>query len=438
MPVEARRHLSLPWIGVWGWLFCVIASVASALAQEASEPLSLEDCIRLALESPSSVRLAQDQVEIASRSLDSAKAGLYPQALATGGFVYNSPLPGQSDIQSFVSLDGVRVYNALVTAVQELDTSGRLRATVDSAEAGRDAAAARLGLSRRDLKRAVAGAYYRLLLRRRLTRVANDALDEARNFESRVELRFERGEAARADVVKASAQSAFLDQTLQAARLEARLARQELASFWTTSVDDPLNVDDVLDDPLPHPPEAEGVEAPYLRREEFDLLDAERRGFVADSEGIKRELYPQTSFIFQFGINSQRFDFTDHGFAAFVNVSIPIFDWHRIRNTASQFELRARQAETSRAISERAFSLEYHAALVRTQMIYDQIESTRSQVALSRENLRLSRIRYEGGEGLALDVVAAQDQLTLAASNYYSTVTRYLTSLVDLEVASGR
>lgn len=423
-----------------GLALSLLAAIAGA-APQASEPLSLEDCIRLAIESPSPVQLADDQTEIAARALDSARAGLYPQSHAAGGFVYNSPLRGSSgsDVQSFVSLDGIRVYNALVTAVQELDTSGRIRASVARARANQDAAAAGLALSRRDLKRAVAGAYYRLLLSRRLTRVASDSLEEARSFEERTKLLFGRGEAARADVVKASAETAFLEQAVQAAGLQARMANQELASFWTTSVDDPLNVRDVLDDPLPSPPEKSGEgTAPYLGRAELDLLDAQRRGFLADSRGTRAELYPQTSFVFQFGINSQRFDFTDHGYAAFATVSVPLFDWHRIRNTARQFELQARQVETERAITERTFSLEYYGALARAQMIFTQIDSTRDQVSLSRENLRLSRIRYEGGEGLALDVVAAQDQLTLAASNYYSTVTRYLTSLVDVEVASGR
>ncbi len=440
---ESKRLPQWLLLSVAPWALTLSFTAAGAAgatgAQPASEPLSLDDCIRLAIESPSPVQLADYQAEIAARSLDSARSGLYPQAQAAGGFVYNSPFRGSSDVQSFVSLDGIRVYNALVTAVQELDTSGKLRASVARARADQDVAAAGLALSRRDLKQAVAGAYYRLLLSRRLTRVASDSLDEARSFETRTKLLFDRGEAARADVVKASAETVFLEQALQAAGLQERMANQELASFWTTDVDDPLSVHDVLDDPLPSPPGKQGAgEAPYLRRAELDLLDAQRRGFLADFQGTRAELYPQTSFVFQFGVNSQQFDFADHGYAAFANVSVPLFDWHRIRNTARQFELQARQVETERAITERTFSLEYNGALARAQMTYAQIDTTRDQMTLSRENLRLSRIRYEGGEGLALDVVAAQDQLTLAASNYYSTVTRYLTSLVDLEVASGR
>lgn len=210
-------------IGVWT-LAWVMATGAAGAAQKAPEPLRLEDCVRLAIESPSPVQLASYQAEIAASSFDSARAGLYPQAQAAGGFIYNSPLQDRTDIHSFVSLDGIRVYSAMVTAVQELDTSGRLRASVDRARADEDAAAAMPSLSRRDVKRAVAGAYYRLLLGRRLTQVARDALNESRSFESRTKLMSDQGEAARADVVKASAQTAFLEQALQAAGLEARLA----------------------------------------------------------------------------------------------------------------------------------------------------------------------------------------------------------------------
>ena len=409
------------------------------MAQDANQPLTLADCIRLAMESPSPVQVANYESEIAAHSFDAARAALYPQAQADAGFIYNSPLHDTSDIPSFVSFDGIRVYNALVTAVQELDLFGQLHSGVDRAQADQESAAARLALSRRDLKRSVTGAYYRLLLAQHLVQVATDSMNEAASFQSRTQLMFDQGEAARADVVKASAQTAFLQQTLEAARLEARLANQVLASFWTTNVDDPLNVQDVLDGSLPSPPEeAEAPEATYLRRGELDALDAERRGFLADSRGLRKGLYPRTSFVFQFGLNSQQFDFSEYGYAAFFNLSMPIFDWNRIRNTASQFEIRAQQIETDRSIAARTFSLEYHDALARTQMIYTQLESARDQVTLSREDLRLSRIRYDGGEGPALDVVTAQNQLTLARSNFYTTVARYLTSLADWEVASGR
>jgi outer membrane protein TolC len=100
--------------------------------------------------------------------------------------------------------------------------------------------------------------------------------------------------------------------------------------------------------------------------------------------------------------------------------------------------LRAAQVAETRSIAERRFSQEYQSALVRVQQFYDQISQSRNQVALAEEDLTLSRIRYEGGEGAALDVVVAQNQLAQARSNYYASIANYFNARLDLEVASGQ
>lgn len=77
-------------------------------------------------------------------------------------------------------------------------------------------------------------------------------------------------------------------------------------------------------------------------------------------------------------------------------------------------------------------------SLARVELVYAQIAITEKQVKLSEDNLRLSRVRYEGGEGVALDVVAAQGQLAQARANYFTAKASYLNARVDLEVAAGR
>ncbi len=72
------------------------------------------------------------------------------------------------------------------------------------------------------------------------------------------------------------------------------------------------------------------------------------------------------------------------------------------------------------------------------KQFYEQVSQSRSQVSLAEEDLMLSRVRYEGGEGAALDVVVAQNQLAQARSNYFSSITNYFNARLDLEVASGR
>jgi outer membrane protein len=410
----------------------------SCAGQTPPQPLSLQDCVRLAESGPSPVTQAQQEAEIARYGITQARSGFLPQMHLGNSYVYNSPRPVPGEF-SFVSFNGVREYIAQFNAAQEIDTSGRLRSELARARADRDAAQANLGIARRDLRRAVTTAYYRLLLARHLASVNKIALDEARSFEDRTRKLTDAGEAARADLVKASAQAAFFAQAAQAAELEARMANHELASFWTRDVEAAVAIQDTLQQPVPAPDAGAPAQANmFLQRLEFNLAEAQRRGFQADARRARADLYPQLSLVFQYGLDSTRFSFRDRGYATFVNLNIPVFDWFRARSASRQFQLRARQVETNREITARTFSRDYQDALSRVRFLYEQISLTVAQATLSEENLRLSRIRYEGGEGPSLDVVAAQSQLAQARSNHLTAIASYLNARADLEVASGK
>lgn len=421
--------------GSLGLLLCA----SHALAEPAPEILGLEDCIRLALAARSPVTAARQQTEIAALEVDRAKAALRPQAYVTGAFTQTSEVTEGSNTPRFVALNGHREYLSVATATQEIDTSGRLRAARDRARAGQAASAASLRVTERDLRRAVAGSYFRALLARHLAATAREGLLESQAFEARTMLLLAGGEAARADVVKAQAHRAFLEQSVAAAELDSELARHELLAYWTTDVTAAVDLRDDLDLPPPPPPpaDASGSE-PFRARPELVRSIAERDRLLADARSARAERLPQASVMFQYGLDSLRFDWADHGYALFVGLDIPVFDWSKRKKAAQQFELQAQQLDATREVETRGFSREYQDARSRVRLVHAQLGACRAQVSLSEENLRLARVRYDGGEGLALDVVGAQTQLVLARGNLYSTGARYLESLLDLERASGK
>ena len=427
-PQELFRPVMMFWL-------CAI----SVFAQPPSQPLTLDDCVRLAEAAQSSITVAKQQAEIARYGLTVARAGFLPQAAVNTAFNYNSPLPHNREEFSFVAANGIREYVGVGAVNLDIDTSGRLRAQMARARADADAAAANILLSQRDLKRAITAAYYRLLLARHMVQVSRDSLQEAQAFEQRTNLLFQGMEAARADVVKAHAESQFLLQSVNAAELEARMANHDLASFWTIDVDAELSIVDRLDEQLPTPePSTPAAARPFVNRFEFRLYDAQRRGFLADARRARADRLPQLSFTYEYGLDSTRVAWSDRGYAAFVNFRIPVFDWFRARSTERQFQLQAKQVQTQSTIAERTFSRDYRDALARVELIYGQIAITQEQVNASQENLRLARVRYEGGEGSALDVVAAQSQFTQARTNFYTAKANYLNSRAELEVTAGR
>jgi len=422
----------------------LIASAVGAFSQPAAKPLSLEDCIRLAQEAQSSIGVARREAEITRRGVERARAAFLPRAQVNNAFTYNSPQLRNPGDFSFVALNGIREYNMQLTAVQELDLSGRLRAELARAHADRDAATATLDMSQRDLKRSVAASFYRVLLARHLVRSVESTLAEAQAFASRTQLLFEKGQAARADVLKASSEVAFLKQSLSAMQLDAEVANHELAAFWTAAVAEELALEDTLARPVPTLESTLGAadgltkQPLYLKRPEFGLLDAQRRGFLADARQARADLLPQAGFVFQYGIDSLHVRISDRGYAAFFSLNIPIFDWFKTQNLVRQSQLKARQVQITREVVARTYSKEYQDALSRLKSLIQQVSVAEDQVKLSEESLRMSRIRYEGGEGLALEVVDAQNRLGQARSNYYTALAGCWNAKIDLEVATGQ
>lgn len=415
-------------------LFAVALWLPSIFGQTSTEPLTLADCIRLANSVPSVVTVARQEARIAAQGVTVARSSFLPHAGLTGGAIYNTPRP---DRQAFVSFNGAREYITQAGIALELDTSGRLRAAYARARIDQEIALAGTQLSERELRRAVTFAFYRLLVARRIVDASQINLTEAQNFENRVKALLNGGEAAQADLVKASAQVAAFDQLKRAADLEAKLANQELASYWTADVDRELVLEDALS-PLMHETPAAATAGAFLRRVEFRIFDLQKRGFQLDAKRERAMLLPQVSLGMNYGLDANRYLWRERGTALVATLNVPIFDWFRARSIAGQFATRAQQADTTRQVTERVFSKEYEAAKSRVASGRDQLQSADHQVKLFEENLKLSQLRYEGGEGPALDVVVAQSQLQQARANYYNTLFGLAAAQTDLEVAAGR
>ena len=186
--------------------------------------------------------------------------------------------------------------------------------------------------------------------------------------------------------------------------------------------------------------EAPASEGPglFLRRTEFRILDLQQRGFTLDAKRERAALLPQIFLGYQYGIDANRYHWDERGKAVLASLNVPIFDWFRARSLGQQFTTRSQQVENTRQLTQRTFSREYEAAKARTNSVFAQLKSAAAQVQLFEENLKLSRTRYEGGEGPALDVVFAQTQLQQARANYYNTLFLYTNAKADLEVAAGR
>ena len=423
--------------GLLTWLFILLFLGLTGYGQDSRESLTLPHCIELARNAPSSVKRAQAQLAAANFAERAARANFLPQLSIANGFTYNSPLLYNDKTFSFIALNGIHEYSSAANTTLEVDSSGRLRAIYDRAQANRKIADAGVTISERDLERDVTASYYRVLLTRKLVDSANNNLHAARDFETKVEQLVNGGEASQADLTKASLEVSLLEQAAGSIKVQAEMAEHELASYWTLDVAAPLVLADDLDQ-QPPVPKVPSEAAPYLKRPEFQIFTAQIASFNADSREARARMLPQINLSFQYGIDTTRVTSRDRGYAGFVHLDIPVFDFFRARSEQRQFQSEAHAAQTDLSIGTRLFSKEYQDAVSRVNGTYAQITIAQRQVDLAKENLRLSQLRFESGEGPALDVVMAQSALAQADIDFYSTRADYLNALSALKVASGQ
>lgn len=431
-PLGSATLCLLPWAIVFLLLCAPVGK-----AQSSAKPLDLPQCIELAQNAPSSVKRAREQLDAAQYAERAARANFLPQVSISSGFTYNSPLLYDRNQFSFIALNGVREYSSVADTSLELDSSGRLRAIYDRARANRSIAETNVAMSERNLRQAVSASYYHVLLARKLLASAEDNQKTAHDFETQVRQLLDGGEVSRADLAKASLESTLLDQTVASMKIEAERANHDLASYWTTDVSTPLNLADDLDQTPPPVPDAPGDQA-YLKRLEFQIFSNEVVGFRADARQARADMLPQIHLDFQYGIDSLQVTDRNRGYMGSIHLKIPVFDFLRAHDTQRQFQSLARQAQIDQSMSARAFSKEYQDALSQVTGIFSQIAITEQQIKEAKENLRLSRLRFEGGEGPSLDVVTAENALVQSEINFYTTRANYLNALVALKVASGQ
>jgi len=71
------------------------------------------------------------------------------------------------------------------------------------------------------------------------------------------------------------------------------------------------------------------------------------------------------------------------------------------------------------------------------QLARSQVQTLRNSAELAAESLRLTVLRYQGGEATALEVVDAQNSLTQARHAYDDGQARYRLALANLQTLTG-
>jgi outer membrane protein TolC len=378
-------------------------------------------------------------ISIAQEAHKQAKAALLPTASLINGYVYTQPNGTDSGI--FIANNGVHEF--MEQATGHADFSFTKRADFQRTIAAEATAQARLDIAARGLIVTVATNYYALVLAQRRLINARTSLDEARRFEDLTTRQEQGGEVAHADVVKAQLQRQQRERDSLEAEVNIEKAKIALAVLLFADISQPFTITDDMkpDEALLSGDDARRLTAannPFIRAAESTVTEA---NFGVDA--ARGEYFPVFSIDYFFGIDANKFarrTFAGQNYLGNVvaaTITVPVWNWGSTRSKVRQAEFQRQQAEVDLRQAQRDLQAGVESLYLEASVSRNQIASLQTSVDTAAESLRLTNLRYQGGEATALEVVDAQSAATLARDAYDAGLARYRLAIVSLQTNTG-
>src|SRR5437667_6469922 len=415
-------------------------------ATQPSNPLTLDEALRLAHAQASSFQQATLNERIAAEDVRQARAAFLPKVSAPLSYVYTTPAaglnPNEPRTQSFIANNAISEYEAFVNVSGDLDVAGKLRATLAKNRALLAAAHAGTDVAKRALAQAVLEAYYGLALAIAQRTAAEANLAAAEEFERITSLLLSGGEIAPVDLIRAHLQTIVRRDELERARANEEVAAGSLRVLVGYDFTRPISTTD-LALVLPNDTEFQQFNpADVSRRPEFAQLEAQLRAARQDIKIAHADRLPALSYSMNGGFDTDSLKgarLKEHsGSSAAVSLTIPIFDWGITRSKERQARLRVQVAENERTIALRGFTQQFFAARSQAASAAARVRLAREGVLEAQNNLAASIARYRAGEAQIIEVTDAQTMLVTQRAALYQALFDYQTALGRLRQATGQ
>jgi outer membrane protein len=125
------------------------------------------------------------------------------------------------------------------------------------------------------------------------------------------------------------------------------------------------------------------------------------------------------------------------GYATTVTLNIPVWNWGATHSKVVQAGMKRKQAQRELSFAQRKLQADIRELYGQADASRSELELLKSSVELAVESLRLTTLRYQGGEATVLEVVDAQNTLTQARNAYDDAGLRYRVSLANLQTLTG-
>ncbi len=431
-------------------LFVVILfSVLQVSAQEtqpagssqAPLTLTLQDALNRARANSVQFQAALTDQGIAHEDKVQARAALLPSVNYNNQVIYTEPNGTPAGV--FVAANSVHEYISEGNVHQAIGLTNY--ADYRKARALEAVARAKAEVAKRGLVVAVVQGYYGLIAAQRKYANVQQAASEAQQFLSLSQKLENGGEVAHADVIKAQIQYNDRQRDLREAQLAMDKSRLDLAVLLFPDFN--LNFT-VVDDAQLAPPLVsfdEFVKTAQARNPDVRASTASFQAARFEVASAQSAYLPTLTLDYFYGIDAPHFAVHEPeppgtrnlGYSVAATLNIPIWNWGATRSKVVQANLRRKQAQRELTMAQRKLQADMRELYAEAEAAHAELDLLKSSADLAAESLRLTVLRYQGGESTVLEVVDAQNTLTQARNAFSDGEVRARTAVANLQTLTG-
>lgn len=422
--------------------------------------LTLQDALQRARANSPQFQAAVTELGIAHSDKVQARANMLPNVNYTMGAIYTEPTRVRTATGAlvpvpttngtpfiFIANNGVHEYIAQGVVSQNL--SGGMIADYRRTAALEAVAKAKQEIAARGLVVTVVQAYYGYLVAQHKYATEQQAAAEAERFFNITQKLEKGGEVARSDVIKAQIQFQGQQRDLQQAELEMKRSHLELAVLLFPDFNENFTVVDDMGQPAPIPTFEEVQAAGTRNNPDLRAAIFTMRAATQEVSAAWWEILPSLSFDYFYGIDANQFAtygpfdpnvggrVRNIGYSAAATLDVPIWNWGASWSKVKQARLQQKQARLELSAAQRQLLADLRSFYDELRVAHEQLETLTQTAELAAESLRLTNMRYQAGEATVLEVVDAQNTLTLARNAYDDGQQRYRAAQANLQTLTG-
>ncbi len=432
--------------GAWGQASGqnTVANGTPQAADNAPLTLTLQDALARAKKINPDYHSAVTDYGVAKEDKVQSRAALLPNVTYNTSFLYTQ---GNSlGFVRYIANNSVHEYVSQGNVHQ--DVSLQNFADFRRTQALEAAAKARAEIAVRGLVVTVVQAYYGFAVAERKYATAQRADAEAQRFLDISQKLEHGGEVAHSDVIKAQIQQQQQHRDLQEAELEMNRSRLELSVLVFPDFTENFTVVDDLQLPEALPPFQEIQTAAANKNPELRAAVETLRASKDEVAAAWNGFLPSLSIDYFYGIDATHFATSQFdpssgqtlhnlGYSAIATLQLPVWNWGSNRSKLKQATLQREQARVELSATQRELLAKLHNFYEEAQTSRQELESLDQSAELAADSLRLTTMRYQGGEATVLEVVDAQNTLTQARNAFNDGQARFRVALATLQTLTG-